>query len=260
MDHPRVDYDQLASTYHTRYANGKLDGIADALTRLARERSARIVLEVGCGTAHFVETLRSTGAAVYGADLSAGMLGQASARIGPEGLTQANANKLPFRADGVDLIFCVNALHHFDDPRAFIGDAATILRPGGTLAIVGIDPRAIRRRYYYEYFDGAHELDMRRYPSFGNLLEWVIDAGLDNSEARVVETSIMAFSGKAVLEDPFLRKESNSLLALLPDEVYARGVERIRTAAEQGAEFRSELDFVMITGRRRTSVSATGRR
>src|SRR5688572_24825976 len=112
MNRPRVDYDQLAATYHSRYDNSKLAGIAEALLQLAEQCSARVILEVGCGTGMWIATLRSTGATVLGADSSQGMLTQASARLGPTGLVRAHANQLPFAGRTFDVIYCVNALHH----------------------------------------------------------------------------------------------------------------------------------------------------
>jgi SAM-dependent methyltransferase len=255
MDRPRVNYNQLAATYHSRYAGPtRLDGIAEAL----RNFNAQRVLEVGCGTGRFVESLRVGGATVFGVDASTGMLAQAASRLGPENLAAARANQLPFAAGLFDLICCVNAIHHFDDPRAFIRDAAPLLSPGGVMSIIGMDPRSIHSRYFYDYFEGAYELDVRRYPSFGQLVDWAAEARLDEVELKIVETSEARFVGKAVFDDPFLQKESNSLLALLSDDVYAAGLRRIETAAAAGAEFRYKLNFGMVTGRRSPTASSTG--
>lgn len=255
MDRPKVNYDDLSPTYHARYAGeSRLNGIARALESF----QACTILEVGCGTGRFVESLRETGATVFGADASVGMLSQGAARLGSGRLVAATANQLPFAEGSFDLVCCVNAIHHFEDPRSFIRDAAQLLLPGGFLAIVGIDPRAIRHRYYYEYFEGARDLDLRRYPSFGQLVDWSIEAQLDRVELTIVERPFMRFTGTAILDDPFLAKESNSLLALLPDDVYAEGLQRIEAAANLGAEFYSELSFGMIKGSRSPSASAKG--
>jgi 2-polyprenyl-3-methyl-5-hydroxy-6-metoxy-1,4-benzoquinol methylase len=45
-----------------------------------------------------------------------------------------------------DMICCVNALHHFDNPKAFLVDVAALLDQNGRLAVIGIDPRTIRHR------------------------------------------------------------------------------------------------------------------
>ena len=258
MNRPHVDYDQLAPTYHSRYDSGSLPGIRVALLALHASAKPRRVLEVGCGTGHWIGSLRSEGIQVFGADASKGMLRHAAERLGSEGLLVARANHLPFRAGSLDLIFCVNALHHFDDPRAFVRDAFAILAPGGMLAVIGIDPRAIRHRYYYEYFDGTREIDMLRYPSFGEQVDTMTGAGFNDVELRIIDTPEMVFEGRTILSDPFLAKESNSLLALLTADQYARGVQRIEAAVAQAERegnpivFRSKLPFGMVTGRRTT--------
>ena len=86
------------------------------------------MLEVGCGTGRWVEPLRRAGGLVVGVDASMGMLAQAR---GLADLVYARANMLPFRAGSFDVIYTVNAIHHFHDARAFIKDAAMLLKPGG---------------------------------------------------------------------------------------------------------------------------------
>ena len=166
----------------------------------------------------------------------------------------ALANALPFRDPTFDLIFCVNAVHHFADARAFIDQAARLLRRPGALSITGIDPRLIRKWYFYEYFEGTYERDLRRFPGAGDLVNWMAAAGLDPIEYRVVENRHDRSIGRSVFADPFLAKNSNSQLALLTDAEYADGLKRIEEAIERGeaegrdVEFETELSFFMITG------------
>jgi SAM-dependent methyltransferase len=255
----RVDYDKLAPTYHSRYAGPtKLEGIAQALVDLASRIQAKVALEVGCGTARFVEDLRKVVHGVYGCDASTGMLGQAARRLGPEQLIAAHANHLPFAPESFDLITCINAIHHFDNADAFVRDASRLLRPGGVLAVVGMDPRVVRHRYYYDYFEGSYDIDMRRYASFGHWVDTFTEAGLDQVELRIVETPSVTFVGPEILSDPFLVKESNSLLTLLSNDVYQSGLRRIEDDAAAGKTFRAELPFALITGFRSPIASAKG--
>src|SRR5215207_8022524 len=100
MDRPRVNYNELAPTYHSRYDGpNKLDGIAQAL----RSFNGDTCLEVGCGTGRFIEVLRETRARVFGLDASTGMLSQAAARLGSSNLVAARANQLPFGAESFNL-------------------------------------------------------------------------------------------------------------------------------------------------------------
>ncbi len=252
MDNLRVDYDQLAPTYEDRYKVGSLQGIADALLNLVDRCQPHRVLEVGCGTGHWLRELRPHLAALYGIDASFGML--KAGDPGSANLAAALANSLPFRSHTFDLIFCVNAVHHFDDKHGFVNQVAELLRRPGALSIAGIDPRLIRKWYFYEYFEGTHERDLRRFPATGDIVDWMAGAGFDAIEYRVVEKRTVSLVGRSVFSDPFLKKNSNSQLALLTDAEYAVGLQRIEDAiveAEKqgrGIHFVSELQFFMITG------------
>ena len=244
----RVDYNSLAPTYDARYAFGTLPGVAAALERVAQRVGARDVLEVGCGTGHWLRVLGAAGRRIFGADASTGMLSQARPKSTAL-LAAARANHLPFDGPRFDLVFCVNAIHHFDDPRDFILRARELLKPGGALSITGIDPRA-RGRYFYDYFPGSYEFDLQRFPSFGAVLDWMAAAGLESVEYSVADVSAREFEGAAVLNDPFLAKNSNSLLAALSPAEYETGLANIRSAiAAYGgrARFREHLSFVTLT-------------
>ncbi|HET8549539.1 MAG TPA: class I SAM-dependent methyltransferase [Bryobacteraceae bacterium] len=249
MDRPRVDYDRLASVYDSRYSVNRLAGIGEALVALAARMGARRVLEVGCGTGYWLGELASHAPFVCGADISIGMLEHARAKLASAPLVAARANALPFTGASFDLIFVVNAIHHFEDPCAFIRGAADLLAAGGALAVIGIDPRLLCRRYFYDYFEGSWERDLRRFPAIGDIVNWLAAAGFARIEYRIVERYRRIFQGDAVLTDPFLQKTSNSLLGLLTDADYELGLRRIEAAIAAGTtEFISDIAFPMIAG------------
>ena len=231
----QVDYDRLAAEYEQRYKTNRLEGVGAALEGLRRGR----VLEVGCGTGHWLR------GGDFGVDLSPGMLRQALR--GHRAL--AHASDLPFRDASFDFLFCVNAIHHFPDKAQFIGEARRLLRPGGRLAVIGMDPQLQRgRTYLYEYFEEAWKNDLERFPSWGVVLDLMLAAGFVTFEWRIVERIVTDHTGLAIFDDPFLGKKSRSSLALLSDEAYERGLARIRTDAERGVTFRSEIILGMIVG------------
>jgi SAM-dependent methyltransferase len=163
---------------------------------------------------------------------------------------------LPYPAGTFDLVYCANALHHFQQRRQFIFEARRLLRPGGVLAVVGTDPRLIRDRWYiYHYFEGTYQTDLARFPSWGTVLDWMAAAGFCHVAWRHVEQVVDDKVGRAVLQDPFLEKTACSQLALLSDEAYAAGLRRIETAlAAAGASgqtvtFPVDLALSMAAGR-----------
>jgi len=251
----RVDYDRLAPTYDARYAGDQRSGTGAALRALVEARQARDVLEVGCGTGHWLGELQPLVARACGLDLSSGMLCRARDKEASLSLVRGRASQLPFDGATFDLVYCVNAIHHFDRPRAFVQEACRALRRGGTLAVIGMDPRGQRDTWYvYDYFEGVYETDLRRFPSWSTVMDWMAEEGLVDVGCRVVERFASDLVGRAVLSHPFLRKESCSQLALLSDEAYAMGLRRIKAALAEaeaaGREivFPDDVSLAMISG------------
>jgi ubiquinone/menaquinone biosynthesis C-methylase UbiE len=251
----RVNYDAIASTYNRRFAEQRRSGTLQALAELVRAMGAERVLEVGCGTGHWLAGLGYLACQVYGLDFSAGMLAQAQQQENALDLLQGRAEELPFLAGSFDLVFCVNAIHHFQRQRDFIWQARRALRRGGALAVLGMDPHHRRNDWYvYEYFDGTFETDLARFPSWGQVLDWMIAAGFERVELTLAEEIGDPKYGPAVLEDPFLAKNACSQLALLSDQAYEEGLCRIRRAlAEAEAQgntlvFQSTIRIQQLVG------------
>lgn len=258
MPDERVDYDEIAPVYDERYQENRLEGIAAALVTLAREIGARRVLEAGCGTGRWLRDLQAAGLEPCGLDISFGMLAKARSRDAHIPLVCGNAGRLPFRDATFDLVCCVNALHHFDDRRGSIFEARRLLRRGGGLAIVGMDPHAEGQRerwYLYDYFPGTYEIDLRRFPRQETVAEWLNEAGFAHIERGIGEHIVDEKTGRDILENTFIQKHATSQLALLSDEAYEAGLRRIETAiarADSAGEtivFRADIPLVMVTGR-----------
>ena len=255
MSNKWVDYDRIAASYDQRYAGGGHSGVAAALLALAGTLDAEQILEVGCGTGHWLTGLRPITRRLCGLDLSAGMLAQARQREAWLYLVRGQAGQLPFPDACFDLVYCVNAIHHFQERQAFVSEACRLLRPGGALAVVGMDLRLLRNRWYlYDYFEGTYETDLLRFPSWQAVRDWMAASGLERLELQPVERILDDKAGRAIFADPFLQKDACSQLALLTDEAYAAGLKRIEAAlaaAEAAGEtltFPTDLLLDMLVG------------
>jgi ubiquinone/menaquinone biosynthesis C-methylase UbiE len=241
----QVDYDKLAPTYNRRFEDNARSGTAVALCACVRELAEQLgraprLLEVGCGTGRWLDLLATDCRPAVGLDLSPGMLAEASKRPSELRLVRGRAGRLAFADASFDLVYCVNAIHHFWEPRRFIAEARRLLRPGGRLAVVGMDPHARQESWYvYRYFEGVYETDLERFPSWREIEGWMVEQGLREVTCRVVEHIWNPLTGRAVLDDPFIRKGSSSQLALLSEAVYNAGLRRIQEALDE-AEARGE--------------------
>lgn len=256
MSRHKVDYDQLADGYDRRFEHDPSTNISQALREITQNAHDAQILEVGCGTGHWLAGLSGRVKAAYGVDLSWGMLSQARRVSPPIALIRAHALDLPFIAGRFDLIYCVNALHHFGDPQGYIQAAVRLLQPGGVMAVIGSDPHQPDYAWYvHDYFEGVRRTDLDRFPSLEQTRQWMIEAGVAAVQERMVKHIQEEKRGREVFNDPFLSKKATSQLALLSDEAYQNGMDRIRVdvdnAEANGEEivFRTDLKIYMHWGR-----------
>jgi len=254
-----VNYDQFAPTYDDRYKVNRLAGVENGILTCAQNIRATRVLEVGCGTGRWLSSMSSVLTGVFGLDLSPGMLAQAQKGNPNPHLTLGRAGDLPYANLSFDMVFCVNALHHFENPQGFIAGAWAVLKPNGCLVIIGQVPQDRRNHWYvYDYFDGTHEADLMRFHTWDTVKEWMNPIGFKEIHLSVVETIHDHKYGRDVLKDPFLRKNAVSQLAILSDLAYQQGIERIQEALEAADAvgrtliFQTELRLDMLAGFKRT--------
>jgi len=107
---------------------------AEAVRRgLAGRAPFGSVLDVAGGTGRTAAAVRDLARRVVVADVSPGMLAVARGR-GIEAV-QAPAEALPFGDGEFDAVLCIDALHHFHEQDAALGEMVRVLRPGGALVV-----------------------------------------------------------------------------------------------------------------------------
>ena len=237
---PTVDYDHIAKTYDRRYQENDYSGVLAALMAFVGEHSDQHILEVGCGTGHWLRSLDGCETRVTGVDASARMLARARVQAPRAVLVQGAAERLPWTGESFDRVFCINALHHFRDKVAFLREAMRVLRPSGQLMTVGLDPHAgVDQWYVYEYFENVLESDRRRYSASSQIREWMRASGFADCVTREVQHLPVRLDARAALEQGRLEKGVTSQLSLLTDAEYRQGLDRVREAAAS-AEDRGE--------------------
>jgi ubiquinone/menaquinone biosynthesis C-methylase UbiE len=216
-----VDYDHIATTYDRRYQVNEYPGVEAALIAFVGERCDQRVLEVGCGTGHWLQFVDGSGIRVTGLDASAQMLAYAKTQAPRAALAQGSAECLPWASKSFDRVFCINAFHHFQDKVVFLREARRVLRPGGLMMTVGLDPHAgVDQWYIYEYFDNVLEIDRHRYPASSQIREWMRAAGFVDCATREVQHLPVRLAGRAALEQGRLDRNVTSQLSVLTDQEY----------------------------------------
>ena len=105
------------------------------------------------------------------------------------------------------------------------------------------------------YFDGTHEADLARYPTAESIRGWMMKAGFVDVTSGTAEHILHSLTGAEVLQSPFVQKGGTSQLALLTQEVYQAGLERIKAdllqaeRAGRALKFRVDISLALVLGR-----------
>ena len=100
-------------------------------------------LDIGTGTGRLLELLAPRVSAGLGVDASRNMVALARARLSRPDLAHcavrlADMYRLPLPDGRYDLVVLQMVLHYAEDPAAAVAEAARVLAPGGTLAVIDL--------------------------------------------------------------------------------------------------------------------------
>lgn len=114
----------------------------DEVIAVLKGHGCRRVVDVACGTGILADRIQRElhPDAVYGVDMSDGMLAQARERSAAVEWRKGPAEKLPFDDGAVDAVVTTSAFHWFDQPAA-LRDFHRVLAPGGVVAVTTMSPR-----------------------------------------------------------------------------------------------------------------------
>ena len=111
----------------------------DARLDAAVPAAARSALDVGCGDGFLAARLADRVPLVVAIDVDAPVLARARARFPDAKVSWCHGDVMtyPLAPGSFDAVVCNAALHHLPDTRAALARLRELVRPGGTLAVVG---------------------------------------------------------------------------------------------------------------------------
>ena len=229
---PRVtDYDAISIQYDCRYRVRDFRGVEHALLQFVGPVESSNLLEVGCGTGHWLKFLAKERRYPIGINPSIKMLLRAREALPDWPLVKGRAEELPFTHRRFDRVFCINAFHHFGNKLSFLLEARRVLRPSGGLMTVGLDPHAgLDKWWIYDYFPETVELDKERYPSSGEIIKEMNQCGFGRCEASEAQHIKATMPARLAGAEGFLDRSFTSQLAILSKEEYETGLGRLNNA------------------------------
>ncbi|MBI3768743.1 MAG: class I SAM-dependent methyltransferase [Deltaproteobacteria bacterium] len=240
-----MDYDPIAGEYDRRYLDNEYPGVERTLVDCVGDAPGLHALEVGCGTGHWLGLLAERGITATGLDASTRMLTHARINAPSANLVHGLAERLPFAEDTFDRVFCINAFHHFSDRAGFLGEAGRVLRHGGSMLIVGLDPHTgLDRWFLYEYFEGTLAIDKSRFPSSREIRHALRATGFQDCRTFEAEHLEGLVPAEQALAAGRLSKTTTSQLGVLTDTEYGRGLTRVH---EEAARARARGETLVLT-------------
>lgn len=114
----------------------------DEVIAQLRSHRARKVADIACGTGILSDRIERElkPDAIYGVDMSEGMLAQAQARSNRVQWLRGPAEQLPFDDGALDAVVTTSAFHFFDQPAA-LREFHRVLAPGGLVAVSALSTR-----------------------------------------------------------------------------------------------------------------------
>src|SRR5579871_2142849 len=99
-----ANYDSVAAGYDRRYVLHPYTGVGDALARFLSSSPVTAVVEIGCGTGHWLPELRAHAALVAGVEPSEQMIARAHASAPFARLVRGRDEALPWRDESFDRV------------------------------------------------------------------------------------------------------------------------------------------------------------
>lgn len=202
----RDHYDRISVFYralwgdhihHGYWENGESPAAAqvklvERLAERARIPHGARVLDIGCGVGGSSLWLaRNLGCSVLGVTISPVQAAMATEQARTEELHQCvrfevmDANHLELQPESFDVVWVIECSEHLTDKSRFIGDCASVLKPGGVLALCAwlIADGLMSSEHTRLIVDVCQGMLCPTLASMQDYTEWMRTSGFDDIEA-----------------------------------------------------------------------------
>ncbi len=249
--HIRRRFERVARTFddadfvHAATRDGLLQRIEPLLI------DAKTVVDLGCASGAASRQLhkRFPKSRLVAVDFAHSMLREARARkswLAKTTYVQAEARKLPFADESIDVIFSNQLLPWIANPDSVFLEVARVLRKGGVFAFATLGPDSLLEisRAWSHVDDGLH---VSRFPDMHNLGDGLVRAGLCDPVLDVDRLTVSYASSDALLADLGAAGARNALQdrsRALTGKQRFRNMLAALDAAASGGKIAVELELV----------------
>jgi SAM-dependent methyltransferase len=120
---------------------------------LTRYKQTGTLLDLGCSSGSFLESLKGESWKLFGVEMSADCARQAEARSGAQ-VFVGDILDAPFLPESFDVITCFDVLEHLHEPQRVFGKVREWLKPGGVFYVLVPNIESAEARVFGSYWQG----------------------------------------------------------------------------------------------------------
>ena len=190
------NYSQTSSQYDETRVQVGLAFIDEVLASLGAVDELRI-LDAGCGTGNYINTLRNRVQNIVGIDLNEGMLKHANQKFHDDPtvtLKRGSLTEIPCDDGQFDAVMCNQVVHHLADSDAenrfsriqiMTNEVFRVLRPGGAFVLNLSTPEQTENGFWWPLLiPAAVEQMTKRCPATDEIHEMLTNAGF-----KIIQTT-----------------------------------------------------------------------
>ncbi len=227
----QINYNQISTIYDdVRQADATL--ITCFLAEVTLQDGAN-VLDLGCGTGNYTDAFQKMAPVkMHGVEPSAGMRQKAQAKNRHISFKQGHATQIPFTDSYFDFVYLTDVIHHVPNIELMFAELQRVTKPNAKICIVTQSHAQIAARPIVRFFPGTALADQARYPTIKKIIAAATKNGL-----TWLKTGTLFENDTINLDAHFLtlvKKKGYSMLHLISDEEYARGLQTLETKLNRG--------------------------
>ena len=169
---------------------------------LAPHKRSGALLDLGCSSGSFLESLKSEGWKLHGIEMSRDCAKIAEAKSGAQ-VFVGDILEAPFRRESFDVITCFDVLEHLYEPRRVMTKVGEWLKPGGIFYVLVPNVDSAEARVFGSYWHGL-ELPRHLFHYSPASLKFLADsAGLREVSVETRRNPAIGTSLRYVWDDVF---------------------------------------------------------